>query len=212
MNDNREISIKFDNKINGEKELQKYEERLKSIYSFVTGIEKGQQSIEKSKSTISDIAKTTKQATKETQEATKATQKMAKQFNVAFNLTAMSSYLKSATSFFKQLTSMTQKSVNYVENINLLEVAYSNANETIDESSARIENFIDKMSEVYGLDESDLARKLGVFKQLANAMQLPTQTAENLSELMVKMTNDIASLYNLDLNRASNALQSALAG
>ena len=29
---------------------------------------------------------------------------------------------------------------------------------------------------------------------------------------LAKMTNDIASLYNLDLNRALNALQSALSG
>ena len=68
------------------------------------------------------------------------------------------------------------------------------------------------MAEVYGLDESRLTRQFGIFKQLANAMQLPAEEGERLSEIMVKMTNDVASLYNLDLERASNALQSALVG
>ena len=203
--ENQEIGIKFSNKINGDKELKEYEKKLQSIYSLLSGIEKSQASVNKSKNSIKEL-------TKETKETTNEIDRMSDQFNVAFNLKAMSTYLKGATNFFKQLANMTQKSVGYVENINLLQVAYQNVNEDIEESSKRIEDFVDKMSGIYGLDESDLSRKLGIFKQLANAMKLPTETAENLSELMVKMTNDIASLYNLPLDRASNALQSALAG
>ena len=203
--DNQEISIKFNNRINGDKQLKDYEKKLQSIYSLLSGIEKSQNDINKSKNEIKSISK-------EAKNTEQNLDKMANQFNIAFNLKAMSAYFKNATKFFTQLASMTKKSINYVENINLLEVAYQNMNEDIEESSKRIETFIDKMASVYGLDENDLARKFGIFKQMANAMELPAETAENLSELMVKMTNDIASLYNLDLDRASNALQSALAG
>jgi outer membrane lipoprotein SlyB len=202
---NQEISIKFSNKINGDKQLKDYEKKLQSIYSLLSGIEKSQNNVNKSKNEIKELSQ-------ETKNTGKNIEKLGNQFSTAFNLKSMSAVLKSSASFFKQLMNMSQKSVSYVENINLLEVAYQNMNEEIEESSKRIEDFVDKMAGVYGLDESDLSRKLGVFKQLANAMKLPTETAENLSELMVKMTNDIASLYNLDLNRASNALQSALAG
>ncbi|MBO7526260.1 MAG: hypothetical protein J6T74_00005, partial [Clostridia bacterium] len=114
---------------------------------------------------------------------------------------------------------LSKKSAEYIENINLLEVAYANIdkktgqfNEDIEVTSARIEKLVNNMAQVYGLDESRLARQFGIFKQMANAMDLPTETAEKLSEHLVKMSNDVASLYNLDLDRASNALQSALAG
>lgn len=203
--ENQEISIKFSNKINGDKQIKDYEKKLQSIYSLLSGIEKSQKVLDKS-------VKNVKELKEETDKAGKNIDKMTDQFNTVFNLKAMSIFLKNATGFFQKLTNMTQKSVSYVENINLLEIAYQNANEEIEESSKRIEDFVDKMAGVYGLDESDLSRKLGIFKQLANAMKLPTEQAENLSELMVKMTNDIASLYNLPLDRASNALQSALAG
>ena len=203
--ENQEISIKFSNKINGDKQIKDYEKKLQSIYSLLSGIEKSQKVLDKS-------VKNVKELKEETNKTGKNIDKMTDQFNTVFNLKAMSTFLKNATGFFQKLTNMTQKSVSYVENINLLEVAYQNANEEIAESSKRIEDFVDKMAGVYGLDESDLSRKLGIFKQLANAMKLPTEQAENLSELMVKMTNDIASLYNLPLDRASNALQSALAG
>ena len=203
--ENQEISIKFSNKINGDKQIKDYEKKLQSIYSLLSGIEKSQKVLDKS---VKDV----KELKEETDKTGKNIDKMTDQFNTVFNLKAMSIFLKNATGFFQKLTNMTQKSVSYVENINLLEVAYQNANEEIEESSKRIEDFVNKMAGIYGLDESDLSRKLGIFKQLANAMKLPTEQAENLSELMVKMTNDIASLYNLPLNRASNALQSALAG
>lgn len=203
--DSQEISLTFKNKIENLSELKKYEERLTKINSQISAIKSGQKG-------VAGLEKETKTTQKAVDNTTKSVEKMGKQLNFAFNISAMTAYTKALTGLFTKLQQFTMKSVNYVENINLLEVAYHNANETIEESSARIEDFIDKMSEVYGLDESDLARKLGIFKQLANAMQLPTQEAEHLSELMVKMTNDIASLYNLDLNRASNALQSALAG
>lgn len=203
--DSQEISLTFKNKIENLNELKKYEERLTKINSQISAIKSGQKG-------VTELEKETRTTQKAVDNTTKSVEKMGKQLNFAFNISAMTAYTKALTGLFTKLQQFTMKSVNYVENINLLEVAYHNANETIEESSARIEDFIDKMSEVYGLDESDLARKLGIFKQLANAMQLPTKEAEHLSELMVKMTNDIASLYNLDLNRASNALQSALAG
>lgn len=200
-----EISLKFNNRIDGEKDLQKYEERLQNIYSLLSGIQRGQKDFIKSKSEIEQVAKQTNNFNKEL----KITKN---KIDTVFDYEMLSKYFNKAISVFSKMTDLTKKSVAYVENVNLLEVAYQNMNETIEESSSRIESFVDKMADVYGLDESDLTRKLGVFKQLSNAMKLPTETAEHLSEIMVKMTNDIASLYNLDLNRASNALQSALAG
>ena len=205
MNDQKEVSLTFKNAVTGQQELEKYEKQLESIYSLAQGLKSEKASIGKISVSIRNI-------NNETNKTTKSVNMMAKSFNLAFSLRAIAAFGNQLKSLASQFANLTQKSVNYIENVNLLEVAYRNANETIEESSARIENYIDKMSEVYGLDASNLTRQFGVFKQMANAMQLPIETGEQLSELMVKMTNDIASLYNLSLERSSNALQSALVG
>ena len=205
MNDT-EISLKFKNSVTGEKKLEEYEKRLQSIYSFINGLNNGQTKA------FSKIQGATKDLDKEVKTTNKSIDKLGDQFSLTFDVKALSTYFKALYNVSKQLTSLISASSNYIENVNLLEVAYHNANETIEESSSRIEDFIAKMADVYGLDESRLTRQFGIFKQLANAMKLPADEAERLSELMVKMTNDVASLYNLSLERASNALQSALVG
>ena len=204
--DNTEVTLEIKNSITGEKKLEEYEKRLQNIYSFVNGLNSGQTKA------FSKIESSTKNLNNEINLSNKSIEKMGRQFNLAFNLKSIIAYTNAVTNLAKKIMGLTQASSDYIENVNLLEVAYHNSNESIEESSARIEKFIDKMAEVYGFDESRLTRQFGVFKQLANAMKLPQQEAENLSELMVKMTNDVASLYNLSLDRASNALQSALVG
>lgn len=207
MDNETRIKLSFANGVSGEKKLERYEERLKNIYGLIGGLNSSE-----SQNTIGKIGNSVTNINKKANDANTSSLKLAGTLKKAFNVAKIVAYSKALFNLTQQLMKLSQKSVEYIENVNLLEVAYKNQNETIEESSKRIETYIDKMSEVYGLDESRLTRQFGIFKQLANAMELPTETAEQLSEIMVKMTNDIASLYNLDLNRASNALQSALAG
>ena len=207
MNEGSKIEIVFNNDVKNLNLLKQYEERLQNIYGFVKGLEDP-----KSNAALSNLDKAAKQITPEMKKAKKETSSLGDMFKKAFKVGSVVAFSRAIYGLTKGFAQLSQKSVEYIENVNLLEVAYKNANESIEQSSNRIEKYIDKMAEVYGLDESRLTRQFGIFKQLANAMQLPTETAENLSEIMVKMTNDIASLYNLPLNRASNALQSALAG
>ena len=207
------IKVSFSNSVTNAGKLDKYAERLKEVYSLLQAIDKGKGA----NITFVDIK--TKQLKKSTDSAKTSVKGLGSEFEKAFSVAKIGAFIKSLEVLSNRVTNLIKLSASYVENINLLEVAYANVNketgqfnESIESSSKRIEDYIDKMSDIYGLDESRLTRQFGVFKQLANAMELPTETAENLSEIMVKMTNDIASLYNLDLSRASNALQSALVG
>lgn len=207
MADNEtKISLSFKNNVSGTTKLDKYATQLERIYGVVSALDKGQNKV------LFEVQRSSNKTTKAMEQTEKATKNLGKQFNTAFNIAGITAFTHAATKLFTSLTKMATKSSEYIENVNLLEVAYKNANETIEESSERIETFISKMAEVYGFDESRLTRQFGIFKQLANAMELPAQEGERLSEIMVKMTNDVASLYNLDLERASNALQSALVG
>ena len=204
--DETKINVSFKNSVSGTNKLDKYATQLERIYSVVSALDKGQNKV------LIEVQKSSIKTTKAMEQTEKATKSLGNQFKTAFNIAGITAFTHAATKLFTSLTKMGTKSSEYIENVNLLEVAYKNANETIEQSSERIETFIDKMAEVYGFDESRLTRQFGIFKQLANAMELPAQEGERLSEIMVKMTNDVASLYNLDLERASNALQSALVG
>lgn len=203
MDNETKIRLQFNNSVNGAKKIEEYSKNLERLYGLVSALNKGQ--VAQLESNVGEINKQIKTTTKETTN-------LGNKFNSIFNIAKIGVLTKGIEKLFSSLTSASKKSSEYIENVNLLEVAYKNANETIEQSSERIETFIDKMAEVYGLDESRLTRQFGIFKQLANAMQLPAEEGERLSEIMVKMTNDVASLYNLPLDRASNALQSALVG
>ena len=213
MNESQEVSIKFINTISGDKKLKEYEQRLQNIYGYISSIKAGQsKATNEVKNAVNGLGKEVKQ-TKE------KTESLGKSLKTAFNIASIFATINISKKLINKFGELVNKSSDYVENLNLLQVAYADINEKtgefnrgIKETSAEIQNFIDKMADVYGLDENRLTRQFGVFKQLANAMKLPYETASDLSEMMVKMTNDIASLYNLDVDRASNALQSALAG
>ena len=213
MDDSTKITVSFKNNVSGEAKLEKLSKQLKQIYAVLNGIDKGKLEA------LSDIEGNIKVIDKTMKDTAKNAGSLNKTLDFAIGIGSIKLLTTKLYQLSRNITKLINQSSAYVENLNLLEVAYSNINketgefnESIESSSRRIETFISKMSEVYGLDESRLTRSFGIFKQLANAMELPTETAENLSEIMVKMTNDVASLYNLDLERASNALQSALVG
>ena len=211
--DNKEVSIKFNNKVSGAQDLKTYEKRLRNIYSYITAIKKGQ------KLAFKDLEKNVISVEKSTEGVNQNLDKIAKKANVAFNFKGLKEASRGILNLGKNVQQLTKEYTSYIENMNLLKVAYSRQdtglkdyNEQVEETSESVRKLIDQMSRVYGLDESRLTRQFGLFKQLSNAMKLPADTAEQLSEHLVKMSNDISSLYNIDLDRASNALQSAMAG
>lgn len=96
----------------------------------------------------------------------------------------------------------------YQENINLATVAYNG----LINAQNKLYPFVESMANAFGLNESELIRSVGLFKQMANAMQLTQEQGELLSEGLTKMAYDISSLYNISFDRAMSALQSSLVG
>jgi len=203
MGEETSVKVKFNNSVTGKKKLEEYAKTLQTINTILGGIDTGKQK------QVNDLTKSTK---KYADSDTKKIKNVGKSFEMGFNLAKLGIIMAGLKRFSGFMAGIVKESSDYVENINLLEVAFKRNGKSVDESSANVKKFVNTMSEVYGLDESRLVRSLGIFKQLSNAMQLPVETGERLSELMVKMTNDISSLYNIDLSRAENALQSALVG
>lgn len=96
----------------------------------------------------------------------------------------------------------------YIENINLATVAYNG----LEEATEELYPFVEKLSYAFGLNESEVIRAVGLFKQMANAMGLAEEEGTLLSEGLTKMAYDISSLYNISFDRALSSLQSALVG
>lgn len=103
------------------------------------------------------------------------------------------------------LADAAKQSIAYIENLNLFTVAMGDA---VDKGTA----FVETMQELYGMDPSNLMRYAGNFYQLATAIDMPDEAATNLSLSLTKATNDISSLFNVDIESVFNDLSSGMQG
>ena len=111
----------------------------------------------------------------------------------------------------ERVYSLIKAYAEYQENINLATVAYGKWNDEL-RATTELYPFVEKMTSAFGLNESELIRSVGLFKQMANAMRLTAEQGDLLSEGLTKMAYDISSLYNVSFERAMSALQSSLVG
>ena len=192
MNNSTEVSIKFKNTITNETKLKQYAETLSKIQSVLSGMNEGQiKQMEQSGTSLKNI--------------NNEADKIAKKMNLAFDYTIIKKFASSLSSAYQSLIRVTQKSSEFLESFNLFQVAFNG-------NYISAERFMNKMTEMYGLDESWTIKTIGLFKQLANAMGLTADVGERLSTLLTQMSIDISSLYNLDVDKVPAILQSALAG
>lgn len=197
MNNETDISLKFTNSVTGQTKLEQYAKTLETMQSLLNAIDTGKLVA------IEQAAQSTKQLTSTTTKQN--TDSLGNSFKTAFNAVSLVVFAKTLKNVTTQLFSFTKLSSSYIENLNLFDVAFNNAD-------TQAQSFVNTMSEMYGMDESNLVRTVGIFKQLANAMGVSQETGTSLSEILTQMSADISSLYNVDFNKAASVLQSALAG
>ena len=127
--------------------------------------------------------------------------------NMAKNSNLAKEALKGLTgiNLGKWLAESVKQSISYVENLNLFQVATGEAYE----SSLK---FVNSMAELYGMDPSNLMRYAGNFYQLADAISMPDEASAALSLGLTKATNDIASLFNVDIETVFENLSSGMQG
>ena len=152
MNNETDVTIRFRNYVSGEGKLEKYAKTLAKIKSVTDGID-------------SETIKGLETGASKTKDVSNETDKMAKNVNKAFNYTVVREFTRGLKSTFRELGKLTNLSASYYENVNLFRVAFG-------EGYEEAEKFINKMSEMYGLDESKLTNTVGIFKQLSNANML----------------------------------------
>lgn len=103
------------------------------------------------------------------------------------------------------LASSVKESLNYVENMNLFNVAMG-------DSVGIGREFVSTMQEIYGMDPSNIMAYVGNFYQLTSAVNATSEASEVMSLQLTKAANDISSLFNVDIDTVINNLSSGLRG
>ena len=209
MNNQTDIGIKFENKVVGQDEIKKYADSLKKITTYLNTLNGKAKTLSITSKSVANNFKTTSKAvdqvTNSTKQASKSADDLYQKFKGMFTIGKIIASARAIKSLARGFTSLVAVSANYLENLNLVDVAFHNNTTSADKLTY-------KLSEMYGLDESWGYRTIGIFKQLSNAMGLAEETGTRLAKTMTLLSIDTASLYNMSVEEASNALQSALAG
>lgn len=103
------------------------------------------------------------------------------------------------------LVKATKPQAEYIENLNMMQVAFGNTKDAA-------QQYVKSVSDITGFDIATMTRQLGIFRQIAGATGIASQGADLLSTNLSKLSLDIASLYNVDIERAGKALESAITG
>jgi hypothetical protein len=101
---------------------------------------------------------------------------------------------------------LVQAGSDYNETLNLWQVAMRNNLDVADQ-------FVNKMQKAYGISTKTLMNAQAIFKNMIGSLgQISDATAYALSEALVQMSADFASLYNVTIESAFEKMQSMLAG
>ncbi len=108
----------------------------------------------------------------------------------------------SAASFSAEVL---EKAIDYVEIMELFRVATREAHDTA-------MDFVDVMEDIYGMDPNNIMQAVGMFHQLAGAIEMPMAAAEKVSLGLTKAAVDMSSLFNRELEDVVNDLTSGMMG
>lgn len=105
-----------------------------------------------------------------------------------------------------ELNSIVKYASDYEETLNLWQIAMMENNE-------EAEKFVSTMSKAYGISTSTLMNAQATFKNMLGSLgQISSDTAYQISEALVAMSVDFASLYNTGIDEAFTKMESMLAG
>ena len=167
-------------------------------FNFVIKDKSGTTKQKENKKSLSDTLKNTKAIEL-------SSLNISKNFKRAFDKGSVIGWALAIKSTIDTMIKASKKQAEYIESLNLMQVAFGDTKDAA-------ENFVQTLSNATGFDTSGLTKQLGIFRQLTSTLNITSSAADLLAYNLEKMSLDISSLYNVDLERAGNALQSAITG
>lgn len=166
----------------------------------------------KIKSNVNQAQKSLKALNKDIGNLDKDMKKLGSTIKRAFNTTEIIAYTKAIGNLMNLMIKATEAEAGYIESMNLLNVAYHTNTEEGEALFNQTTSIIDKMRELYGLDPAKLTQQAGVYKQMTSAMGFANKESALLTNNLMQLQQDTASLYNLTSEQVATKFQSALAG
>ena len=103
-----------------------------------------------------------------------------------------------------------------ISNLTELTERYNTAqqvlNHTFGEGSKEINNYVNHLSEMAGVNKATVAQSISLFGQLGSSLGMNTELAGEFAEKLTDLATRISILYNADFTRASKAVLGAMKG
>ena len=154
---------------------------------------------------LKNIGNNADKAGKKIEDNAKKVKQLSDFISTAFSLNEILPWVGIIKNVTNQMITLTKAQVNYNKNMQKLQVAYGR----VDSSG---EKLIKTMADISGLDEAELTKSLGTFRQYASTLGIVSEKADMLSENLLKLTNDLASFYGEDTEDMARRLISAMTG
>lgn len=106
---------------------------------------------------------------------------------------------------YRAVTRSIEEAISYTKDLNLFLTA-------LGDKSQEASFFLDKLSDSLLIDKAKATRTMGLFYQVSNALGVTSEKSHILSENLTKLSYDIGSFYNVDIEEAITKLQSGLVG
>lgn len=149
--------------------------------------------------------KGTKEAKKDMKDLVNTGEKLNKTMEKAFGLGKLGAFSAGISKAIQGIYSLTKKSADYIEQLNVLDVAF-------DGNTKSIREFTSAISETLNLDEASIIKMAAAFKTLGNSMNYSGELGNRFSRMMTQITLDTASLFNMSLEKSQSMMQSAIQG
>lgn len=163
---------------------------------------------------LKNVTDKTKQATNEQKKLGKESKSSASTMAAAFGevgiavsatLGALKSIASTIGNLSKKIIEMVKPQAEYIEDLNFLDNAYGQAN-----NSGK--QLLDTLNQMIGYDPATLVKSTAIFRQMGNALSLDSEVADRLANNLTKLSVDVKSITGQDLEKVASKFQSAMAG
>ena len=191
-----DTTLEMQIKTTGEKTLKV----LNDLNSTLTGLTTTLGKLKTATSGIESLGKVSETASKKVD-------KLNSSFNKLFTLVGFKRIGTKALDFLGNAT-------NRAEELNLFNVIFKNikknGEQTFSDLGLEATRFQNKLNEAFGTNMTQTMRYQGLYQAMASNQGIGENYARIMSENMVKLTYDLASLYNATESRTAEALRSGV--
>lgn len=203
-NDKNEVSVQI--KTQAEDANQSVTKLISNLSSLNANIEKISNSLDKIDSSSKKASNSVKGTKDALNQMSSISSKLQSSFNTMFNVGKFYLVWNVTKRIRDSMISLINSSIDYIETQNLFDVSMNN-------QSAKAYKFMNTMANTFGMARTELMNYQASFNNVMKSLPgLSDETAYALSETLMKMSADYASLFNFTLPKAMEKFQAAVVG